>query len=55
MTEPPSRAAATAWFAPFPPRDCIKEASPTVSPGAGKWLTWATMSMFELPITTTFM
>ena len=50
-TSPPRRAAATAWLAPLPPLDCMKRASPTVSPGRGRCLTQAIMSMLVLPIT----
>ena len=50
-TSPPRRAAATAWLAPLPPLDCRKRASPTVSPGRGRCLTQAIMSMLVLPIT----
>ena len=51
-TEPPARAAATAWFAPLPPRAVKKVPPSTVSPGRGRVGTRTTMSVFELPTTT---
>ena len=52
VTDPPARAAATAWLAPFPPRAVKKSPPITVSPGRGSVETRTTMSVFELPTTT---
>ena len=50
-TSAPSRAAATAWFAPLPPLTRSKEAPVTVSPGRGSRSTRATRSRLTLPTT----
>src|SRR6188474_1541201 len=47
----PSRDAATAWFAPFPPGKRSKLASVTVSPGCGNRSHRATRSRLMLPTT----
>src|SRR5690349_7046270 len=49
----PSRAAATAWFAPLPP-SCSENVPPvTVSPGTGSFAAWATRSTLTEPTTMT--
>jgi hypothetical protein len=52
MTFPPSLAAATAWFAPFPPAFIKKSPPKMVSPGCGRFVVLITISVLELPITT---
>ena len=51
-TRPPARAAATAWFAPFPPGAMAKAPPRTVSPGRGMRSALTIMSVLELPTTT---
>ena len=53
-TSAPSRAAATAWFAPFPPGTRSKSASVSVSPGRGSRSVNATRSRLALPTTVTW-
>ena len=52
VTRAPSRAAATAWFAPLPPAALKKEVPRTVWPAAGRAGALTTRSVFELPTTT---
>ncbi len=54
-TSPPSRAAATAWFAPLPPETVWNDWPMTVSPERGMRETRNTRSMLELPTTKTFL
>src|SRR4051812_7322146 len=51
VTAPPARAAATAWFAPFPPAARVNAPPSIVSPGPGKRGALMMRSVFELPIT----
>src|SRR5439155_12108828 len=51
VTLAPSRAAATAWFAPLPPGYLSKVAPVTVSPGRGKRSQRTTKSRFTEPTT----
>ena len=51
VTSAPSRAHATAWFAPLPPGTRANVAPPTVSPGSGSRSTRATRSRFTEPTT----
>src|SRR5690606_23632642 len=53
LTWAPSRAAATAWFAPLPPGWLACPCPRTVSPGRGCRATLTTRSMLKLPTTTT--
>jgi hypothetical protein len=52
VTAAPRRAAATAWFAPFPPEKVRNVDPATVSPARGMWLEEATKSRLILPTTT---
>src|SRR5439155_20814980 len=49
----PARAAAIAWFEPFPPTIVASERAITVSPGRGSAAPRATRSMLQLPTTAT--
>src|SRR5437870_849698 len=49
----PARAAAIAWFEPFPPTIVASERAITVSPGRGSAVPRATRSMLQLPTTAT--
>src|SRR5437773_7932792 len=49
----PARAAAIAWFAPFPPTIVASDRAITVSPGRGSVAPRATRSMLQLPTTAT--
>ena len=49
----PSRAAATAWLAPFPPGVKVAAEPSTVAPGDGSRGTVTEISMFRLPSTVT--
>ena len=52
-TDAPSRAAASAWFAPLPP-GCSRASAPsTVSPGPASRGTLTDISIFRLPSTVT--
>ncbi|MNV85457.1 hypothetical protein D3C71_1794210 [compost metagenome] len=51
LTSAPSRAAATAWLAPFPPGTILKLSPSTVSPAPGRLLEVTTRSTAQLPIT----
>ena len=52
-TSAPSRAAATAWFAPLPPAAVMKWEPASVSPAAGARGASMERSMFMLPKTMT--
>ena len=52
VTFAPSRAQATAWFAPFPPGTRLNAPPPTVSPGSGNRSTRTTRSRLTEPTTT---
>src|SRR5437762_7226092 len=49
----PARAAAIAWFEPFPPTIVASDRAITVSPGRGSAAPRATRSMLQLPTTAT--
>ena len=51
LTAPPRRAAAIAWFAPFPPGPVVERMPETVSPRSGARSTNATRSALQLPTT----
>ena len=54
-TRLPRSAAATAWFAPLPPKSCSKREPSSVSPGLAKRGAQVTRSTLALPTTTTAM